>query len=129
VLSGLFVMAMGVFLIGLAALIVIRRQLAERFLRSFATSARAHYTEQALRLTAGGAMVVFAPSMWYSDLFMVLGWLIVVTAVALLFLPWRWHLELGKVVMPLVIRHMMFYALGAFALGLFVFWGMSRVLR
>jgi hypothetical protein len=41
-------------------------------------------------------MVIFAPSMWYPDLFKLFGWLIVVTAVALLLFPWRWHYEFGK---------------------------------
>ena len=88
VLSGMLVVAFGVFLIGLAVLIAIKPQLAERFLRSFASSARAHYAEQTLRLLAGAAMVIFAPSMRYSELFRLLGWLIVVTAVVLLLLPW-----------------------------------------
>ena len=46
-------------------------------------------------------MVIFAPSMWYADLFKLFGWLIVVTAVALLLLPWRWHYEFGKWAIPL----------------------------
>jgi hypothetical protein len=123
------VVALGVFLTGLAALIAIKPQLAERFLRSFASSAQAHYAEQTLRLLAGGAMVAFAPSMWHSDLFKLLGWIIVVTAVALLLVPWRWHHELGQRMLPWVIRYMKLYALGALALGLFVFYGVSRVVR
>jgi hypothetical protein len=126
-LSGILVVAFGAFLIGLAALIAIKPQLAERFLRSFASSARAHHTEQALRLIAGGALVSFAPSMWYSDVFKLFGWLMVVTAVALLLLPWRWHYEFGKWAIPLVIRHMKLFALGAVALGTLLFYGVSRV--
>lgn len=60
-LSGLLVVASGVFLVGLAVLIMVKPRLAESFLRSFAGSARAHYSEQVLRLIAGGAMVLFAP--------------------------------------------------------------------
>jgi hypothetical protein len=127
VLSGMLVVAFGVFLVGLAALIAIKPQLAERFLRSFASSARAHYAEQALRLIAGGAMVIFAPSMWYPDLFRLFGWLIVVTAVLLLLLPWQWHYEFSKWAIPMVIRHMKLFALGAVALGILVFYGVSRV--
>jgi hypothetical protein len=126
VLSGVLVVAFGVFLIGLAVLIATKPLVAERFLRSFASSARAHYTEQALRLVAGGGIVIFAPSMWYPDLFKLFGWLIVVTAVALLLLPWRWHHEIGKWAIPLVIRHMQLFAFGAFALGVLVFYGVSR---
>ena len=64
VFSRVLVVASGVFLIGLALLIAITPQLAERFLRSFWSSARAHYAEQVLRLIAGGAMVIVGPSMW-----------------------------------------------------------------
>jgi len=128
VLSGVVVVAFGVFLTGLAVLIAIKSQLAERFLRSFASSARAHYAEQALRLIAGGAMVIFAPSMWYADLFKLFGWLIIVTAVALLLLPWRWHYEFGQWAIPWVIRHMKLFALGAFGLGILIFYGVSRLL-
>jgi hypothetical protein len=126
-LSGILVVAFGLFLIGLAVLIAIRPRLAERFLRSFASSARAHYTEQVSRLIAGGALVVFAPSMWYPGLFKLFGWLIAVTAAALLLLPWQWHHEFGKSAIPLVIRHMKLFALGAVALGILIFYGVSRV--
>lgn len=43
VLSGMVVVAFGVSLTGLAVLIAIKPRLAERFLRSLASSARAHY--------------------------------------------------------------------------------------
>ncbi|HET9360706.1 MAG TPA: hypothetical protein VFO58_13230 [Vicinamibacterales bacterium] len=128
VLSGVVVVALGVFLIGLAVLIVVKPRLAERFIRSFAGSPQAHYTEQTLRLIAGGAMVIFAPSMWHTDLFKVFGWLIVLSAVVLLLVPWRWHHELGKQVLPLVIRYMKVFALGAFGLGVLIFYGASRLL-
>jgi hypothetical protein len=128
ILSGVVVVAFGVFLIGLAVLIVVTPRLAERFIRSFASSAQAHYTEQTLRLIAGGAMVIFAPSMWHTDLFRVFGWLIVLSTVVLLLVPWRWHHELGKQVLPLVIRYMKVFALGAFGLGVLIFYGASRLL-
>ena len=127
VLSGSLVIAFGVFLTALAALSAVKPQLAERFLKSFASSARAHYFEQVLRLIAGGALVIFAPSMWYSSLFELFGWLIVVTAAALLVTPWQWHQKLGTWMIPLVIRHIRIFALGAFALGMLLFYGVSRV--
>ena len=45
VLSGILVVAFGVFLTGLSVLMTAKPRLAERFLRSFASSARAHYAE------------------------------------------------------------------------------------
>jgi hypothetical protein len=129
VLSGTLVAVFGVLLTALAVLIAIKPQLAERFLRSFASSPRAHYTEQLLRLVAGGALVIFAPWMWYSELFRLLGWLIIITAAALLVLPWRWHNTFGTWAIPLVIRYMKLFAVGALALAIFIFYGMSRVLH
>src|SRR4029077_10885332 len=78
-LSGLVVAGFCVFLIGLAVVIVAKPLFAERFLRSFASSARTHYTEQGLRLLAGVAIVQFADSMWYPRLFELFGWVIAVT--------------------------------------------------
>lgn len=125
VLSGIVVVAVGVYLIGLALVIVIRPLRAERFLKSFACSARAHYTEQALRMIAGAAIVVFAPSMWYPDLFTLFGWVIIVTTLGLLFIPWQWHHTFAKWVIPLAIRHLKLFALGASALGTLILYGAS----
>jgi hypothetical protein len=125
-LSGIVVVGFCVFLIGLAVVIATRPLLAERFLRSFASSARAHYTEQGSRLLVGAALINFANSMWHSELFKLFGWLIVVTAVALLLTPWRWHHKLGTWMIPLVVRHMKLFALGASALGVLILYGVSR---
>ncbi len=125
-LSGIVVVAFVVCLIGLAVVIGIKPLLAKRFLKSFASSARAHYTEQTSRLIAGAAIVIFAPSMWYPDLFKFFGWLNIVTAEALLLIPWQWHHKFGKWAIPLVIRHLKLYALGVSALGTLILCGASR---
>jgi hypothetical protein len=125
-LSGIVVVGFCLFLIGLAVVIVTTPSVAERFLRSFASSAPAHYTEQGLRLLVGAAIVNFASSMWYPELFKLFGWLIVVTTVGLLLIPWQWHHKFGAQVMPLVMRQMKLFALGAFALGAFILYGVSR---
>jgi hypothetical protein len=54
-LSGIVVFGFCPFLIGLAVVIATKPSLAERFLRSFASSAPAHYTEQGVRLLVGAA--------------------------------------------------------------------------
>jgi len=125
-LSGIVLVGFCACLFGLAAVVGLRPSLAEQFLRSFASSGRAHYTEQGLRLLVGTAMVNFAGLMWYPELFALFGWLIVVTSIALLLVPWRWHQRLGTWVIPLTIRYMRLYALGAVALAAFVLYGLSR---
>lgn len=124
-LSGSVVAGFCLFLIGLAVVIVAAPPRAERFLRSFASSASAHYTEQGLRLLVGVALVSFASSMRHAELFRLFGWLIVVTTVGLLSIPWQWHHKFSTSVMPPVIRHKKVFALGAGALGAFVLYGVS----
>ncbi len=127
-LSGIVVVAFGFYLIALAAMIVIKPLLAERFLKRFASSARAHYLEQTSRLIAGVAIVIFSPSMWYPDLFKSFGWLIIITAVGLFLFPWKWHHRFSKWAIPLAIRHLRLYALGAFALGTLILYGAARAI-
>ena len=87
-LSGL-VVAFALFLVALAVLV--RPTRAERFLLAFAQSARARFAEQAVRLTVGIALVAFASEMAHTEVFRAFGWLVVVTNLGLLVVPWRIH--------------------------------------
>ena len=119
-LAGTVVVACGLWLVGLAVATVATPARAERFLTRFASSARAHYAEQVLRLLAGSAIVVFSSEMRFPDLFRPFGWLIVVTALGLLLVPWRWHQRFGQWSIPLAVRHMKLFALGSFVLGILI---------
>ena len=122
-LSGLVVVTFALFLIGLAATIYARPSLAERFLNAFARSAGAHYVEQAVRLVVGGALVVFSPEMVRPDAFRIFGWVIVVTTVGLLCIPWQWHHRFARWVIPPVIRYVRLYGVGAAVLGALLLYG------
>lgn len=126
ILSGIIVFAFGLGLIALAVVIATKRLLAERFLNLFASSARAHYIEQVSRLVVGTSLVIFSPLMWYSYVFQIFGWLIVITTVGLLLVPWQWHHRLAERVMPLVIRHLKMYGVATFVLGVFILYSASR---
>lgn len=126
-LSGMVVVGFGLFLIGLAALIATAPARAERFLRAFASSARTHYTEQGVRLVVGLAMVNCASAMRHADFFRLFGWLVIVSTLALLLTPWRWHHRFAVMVMPPVFRYMGLFAFGALALGGFVLYGAAHV--
>lgn len=122
-ISESIVIAFGLALVGFAVLIIVKPKPSRRFIESFASSARAHYAEQVIRLVVGAALVVHAPAMSYSWVFAVLGWLMVVTAIALLMMPWRWHNRFGEMVIPWVTRHMKLYAIVVFGLGALIFCG------
>lgn len=126
--SGVVVVGFGLFLVGLAVVIAARPLLAERFLRSFASSAPAHYAEQGVRLLVGAAVVAFSREMRYPEVFNAFGWLLVITTVALLLIPWQWHHRFAARVMPPVIRHLRLFALAALALAAFILYSVSAAL-
>jgi hypothetical protein len=73
-----------------------------------------------MRLNAGSAIVIVSVDMKFPDIFRIFGWLIVATASGLLLIPWKWHHRFGKWAIPLAIRNIKLYALGAFSLGSFM---------
>lgn len=124
--SGIIVALFGLFLIGLGGLCVVRRPAAERFLSGFASSAKTHFTEHLIRLVVGIGFVLHSPSMWYPTVFNVFGWILIVSSAVLLVLPWKWHREYARRTVPQVLKLIYLFAVGAFALGIFVMYGLSR---
>lgn len=114
------VVATGISLVLFAACTMFAKNKAARFISAFASSLGAHITEQIARLIAGGGFVVCASQMRFSAFFVVLGWLLIVTSTGLLLTPWRWHHRFGEWVIPLVLKHITLYGLGALALGVFI---------
>ncbi len=122
-LAALVVVSCGLALTAFTGVVFARPALAERFLRSFASSARAHYVEMVFRLLIGTSLVVLASAMWPATLFRIIGWAIVISSVALLLMPWQWHHRFGTRVLPTLIRRMKVYAIGAFAFGCLLLYG------
>lgn len=121
-LAGILLLS-GIALITLAVTIFVRPDMAERFLELFASSARAHWMEQLLRVVAGVSLWLYAPHMWMPRVFQVFGGIILVSAIVLLILPWRLHQRFARWAIPLVLRHLTLYALGALAIGCWVMAG------
>jgi hypothetical protein len=111
------------FLMGLSVIVFAKPALAEGFFRTFASSALAHYVEQAFRLLIGVSLVLLSPSMWQPSLFLFLGWAIVVSSIVLILIPWQWHHRFGKGVIPMVVRHMRLFAVGLVAFGALLLYG------
>lgn len=122
-LAGLIVVLFGFFLCGMSLLILLRPEAAEKFFNTFASSIQAHFIEQIVRLMVGMALMVFAPAMRWPYVFNGLGLLIAVTAIALMFTPWRIHQRFAIWVMPIVYQYFKLFAVLASALGLFVLYG------
>jgi hypothetical protein len=122
-LAEIVVIASSLFLIGLAGVMFVKPAVTERFILSFASSARAHYIEMFFRLLFGASLVLLSQAMWQPKLFLVLGSAIVISSVALLVVPWQWHHRIGTRVLPLLVRYLRLYALGIFAFGALLLYG------
>jgi hypothetical protein len=129
ILASLVLFTSGVLLIASAATAYIRPALAKRVLMSFASSARAHYLEQGLRLVLGGSIVVLSPGMWQATAFTILGWSIVLSSVVLMILPWRAHRRLAEHMLPPLARHLRLFAFAVFVFGALLLFALSTSLR
>ena len=123
VAAAVVVVAFGLSLIAFSGVPFAKPALAERFLGAFASSARTHYVEQVARLVVGAALVVRSPIMWQPKMFWLVGWAIVVSSAVLLCIPWQWHHRLGDRMLPLLVRHLSLYAVGSFAFGALLLYG------
>ena len=117
------VVAFGLFLIVFTAVAFAKPATAERFLAHFASSAKTHYLEQAIRILVGAALVVLSPVMWRPIVFWLVGWAIVISSIALMCAPWQWHHRFGERIRPMFTRYLKVYAVGAFAFGALLLYG------
>ena len=120
---GAILVAFGLFLVGLTVVVFVRPAVAERFFMSFASSARAHYTEQVVRLLIGASLIIRSAAMWQPKVFWLVGWAIVLSSVVLILTPWQWHHRFGEKVLPIVIRRIRLFAIGLLAFGVLLIYG------
>lgn len=119
-LAGLLVAAAALYCIALAALSIWRPAQAARFLLGFVGTPLKHYAELALRLIMGWAFVTYSPRMAWPQMFNGFGWVLLVTTVLLLLIPWRWHQGIARRSVPLVIPHIRLLGVASLLLGLFM---------
>jgi len=123
-LSALVVVTSAMFFIGFTVLVFAKPAVAERFLMKFASSARTHFIEQSFRVLLGASLVIYSSAMRQTDIFRLFGWVIVISSVVLMILPWQWHHRFGKKLLPVMIQYMRFYAIAVFALGVVILYAM-----
>lgn len=122
--AGVLLTALG--LLGITGLVALRPERAKRFLESFASSLRAHLTEQAIRIAAGSALIVYSPQMRLPEVWHGFGWLLVGTSALLMLIPWRWHRRFAQRVIPRGVLTVRLYGLGTLVLGSCILYGVFR---
>ncbi len=122
-IAAAILVAFGLFLVGLTAVVFAKPAVAERFFLSFASSAQAHYTEQAIRLLIGVSLIIRSEAMWHSKVFWFVGWAIVLSSLLLILTPWQWHHRFATILRPMFIRRMKLYAVGLLVFGALLLYG------
>ena len=109
------------YLLSLGVVSLVAPARAADFLLGFAGSAFLHYIELLLRLAVGGAFLVRAPYMPFSDTFTLFGWILIITTACLFAIPWRCHHRFSQMTGPRVVRNFRLIAVVALAIGSFIF--------
>lgn len=126
ILASAIIVLAALYLLGLAVASFLAPSRAARFLNGFAGSARVHFLEMLARLIVGGAFVVHAPHMLYPNAFLLFGWVLVVTSIILLLLPWRWHHRFAQKFVPPITRHVWLIGIVSLPLGGVVLFAVLR---
>ncbi len=85
------VCAFALWIAAAGAVAVAKPLVARSWIGRFATSHVINVAEQAWRGLAGAALIVRAPLSATPQIFVIAGWILVLSAVALLAIPLRWH--------------------------------------
>jgi hypothetical protein len=112
------VLTSALYLLALGGSALVRPAFARRFLGGFATTQRLHFAELALRGLVGAAYVISAPRMSLGAAFLVFGWLLIGTSVALALLPWRLHQRFAAWSVPLVMAYLPLIGVASLAGGI-----------
>mgnify|MGYP001323267898 CR=1 FL=1 len=118
--ASIVVFLSGVYLLGLASLAFARPNLTRRFLAGFASTRLLHFVEMGLRLLIGAAFVLYAPKMALQAVFSVVGWILIVTTVVLLFVPWKLHRRFAEWSVPMATKRMLLLGFGSYIAGVFI---------
>jgi hypothetical protein len=118
VLATVGVVMVGLYLFALGATALTRPQIAERFLGGFASSIATHFTELALRVLAGAALVHAAPRMAGTPAVRAFGIILIGTSLALALIPWRVHRRFAAWSVPQAMPYLPLIGVASLAGGL-----------
>ena len=87
----LIVIMFGIFIILVGFLMLFRPKKARELLRKFASTKIINYSEITIRLIVGIALVLYSDLCKFPEIFKILGWFMVVTALILYCVPRKLH--------------------------------------
>ncbi|MGL6290949.1 MAG: hypothetical protein ACRC2H_09700 [Silanimonas sp.] len=121
-LPRLAVLLAAAYILVLGLLALFQPALASRFLLGFATSAGTHYAELLVRLVLGVSFLAVATGTRMPRAFQGAGGLLVVTALGLTLVLWRWHAAFAARSVPEALKHRRVIGVASLAMGGFIAW-------
>jgi hypothetical protein len=118
------VVLVAVYFLGLGVLSLVRPERVKAFLGGFAASAWSHFTEMAVRLVVGGALLVSWQRLAFPQVFWFAGWILVGTTAVLLCVPWRLHRRFASWSVARATRNMTLFAVGPLVFGVFLLYAL-----
>lgn len=112
------VVTAALYLLVLGGSALLRPEYARRFLGAHATTRTLHFTELALRILAGAAFIITAPHAVFTPVFLLFGWVLVASSVALAIVPWRLHQRFAAWSVPQAMHYLPLIGVASIAGGL-----------
>ena len=116
------VTAAGAFLLGLGTVSLVAPTRASRFFLGFAGSPGKHYAELSIRVVLGAAFLLAAPRALWPGAFTVFGWVLLVTSLGLLLVPWRVHRRFAERAVPQALRFLPLLGASSIVVGGAIVW-------
>lgn len=123
--SLIVVTVIGLYFVVLGVVAFFAPSRAERFLLGFAKTRTKHYWELGIRFVAGAGLLLFAPRSRFPEALSALGWILLVTTLGLLMIPWPWHEKFSRKTVPAVIPYLRIIGVCSLALGAAIFYAMT----
>lgn len=117
-IAAVLIFLTGAYFLLLGVVSLVKPVLAARFLLGFADSAAVHYLELFIRLAIGLALIHHSSAMLFSNIYELFGWILIGTTAAVLLLPWRWHRDFAKKVVPYANRFLTWIGVISLSLGI-----------
>lgn len=112
------VVTAAMYLLALGGTALVRPASARQFLGSHATTRTLHFTELGLRSLAGAALIITAPRAQFPPAFLLFGWVLVASSVALAVVPWRLHQRFAAWSVPQAMNFLPLIGIASIAGGL-----------
>lgn len=125
--SMMVVATVGLYLVALGVVAIVAPSRAQSFLLGFADSPAKHYTELVIRFVAGGGLIVYASRMRFTEVFLAFGWILLITTLVLLLMPWRWHDQFARRAVPVALRYVKLIGISSVAMGTVLLYSMVLI--